>query len=90
MFDKIKQINELRKKSQDMKKDLEAEVLEISHKGVLVRINGNMDIIKLESNGKTDEDVLDAINQAIKESQKVAAKKMRGQLGDMGLDIPGL
>ncbi len=87
MFDKIKQLNELRKNASAIQKELEAEVLDVSHKGVDVRVNGNMDVLSLRSNGKDDDTVVKAINEAFKEMKKVVQKKMRGRMGDFGLDI---
>ena len=31
-----------------------------------------------------------AFNKAIKKAQEVAAERMRGMMGDMGMDLPGL
>ena len=90
MFDKIKQLNELRKQSQQMQKDLEAEVLEVEHRGVKVTVSAAMKINSLISNGRPDEDVAAAVNRALQEAQKIAAKKMRSQLGNLGLDLPGM
>lgn len=87
MFDKIKQLNELRKNASAIQKELEAEVLDVSHKGVDVRVNGNMDVLSLRSNGKDDDTVVKAINEAFKEMKKVVQKKMRGRMGDFGLDM---
>jgi len=87
MFDKIKQLNELRKNANAIQKELEAEILDVSHKGVDVRINGNMDILSLDSHDKGDEAVVKAVNEANKEMKKVVQKKMKGRLGDFGLDF---
>lgn len=90
MFDKIKQLNELRKQSKQMEEDLEKEVLEVTHKGVTVQVSANMQVIMLDSNGKGDEAIIEAVNKGLKEAQKEAAKKMRSQLGDLGLNLPGM
>jgi DNA-binding protein YbaB len=87
MFDKIKKMNELRKNYQSLQKELEAEVLEVSHKGVTVRINGNMDIKDLQSNDKDDTTIVQAINEASKQMKKTLEKKMRGRMGDLGFDF---
>ncbi len=90
MFDRIKQINELRKKSKELEKELAGEVIEVNYKGVIVKISANLQLIDLQSQGRSDQEVLEAVNKDLKEAQKLAAKKMRGQLGDLGLNIPGL
>jgi DNA-binding protein YbaB len=90
MFDKLKQLNDLRKKSQEIEKDLSQEVIELTYHGIVVKISANLEIINLETAGKSDSEIMGAINKAIKEAQKIAAQKMRGQLGALGLKIPGL
>ncbi len=84
MFDKMKQMYELKKQADQMKKELEAEVLEVDHGGVKVRINGAQKILHLDFEDGIDHDKLkDAINKASDEAQKVAAKKMQGMMGGM-------
>lgn len=90
MFDKLKQLNELKQKAQKMQQALDAEVLEIVHRGVTVRISGGLEIKSLSTNGRSEDEIMAALNTAIKEAQKMAAKQMRGQMGDLGLGIPGL
>ena len=90
MFDKVKQLNELRKKAKQLEDELSAEVLEVNYKGVTVTITAGLEIKELDTGGRSDEDIKAALNKAIKEAQKLAAKKMRGQLGDLGLNLPGM
>ena len=86
MFDKLKQMYELKKQADAMKKELEAEVLEIEHGDVKVKVNGAQKILNLEFPQDSDPSkVKDAINKAMDEAQKVAAKKMQGSLGLSGL-----
>ena len=86
MFDKLKQMYELKKQADAMKKELEAEVLEIEHGDVKVRVNGTQKILNLDYPADSDPSkVKDAINKAMDEAQKVAAKKMQGSLGLSGL-----
>ncbi len=90
MFDKIKQLNEFRQKAQQMQNDLSKEVIEVSYKGVVIRISANLELIEFSTTKASDNDIKDAVNRAIKEAQKIASQKMRGQMGDLGLNIPGL
>ncbi|MEX0616955.1 MAG: YbaB/EbfC family nucleoid-associated protein [Candidatus Woykebacteria bacterium] len=85
MFDKLKQMYDLKKQADVMKKELEAEVLEVEHGDVKVKLNGAQKILKLEYPADIDPDKLkDAINKAMDEAQKVAAKKMQGMMGGLG------
>jgi DNA-binding protein YbaB len=85
MFDKMKQLYELKKQADQMKKELEAEVFDVDHGGVKVRINAAQKILKLDWQDGTDKDkIKDAINKASDEAQKIAAKKMQGMMGGLG------
>ncbi len=90
MFDKLKQLNEFRQKAQQMQNDLAKEIIEVSYKGVVIRVSANLELIEFTTTDATDNDIKDAVNRAIKEAQKIASQKMRGQMGDLGLNIPGL
>lgn len=86
MFDKIKQLYELKKQADTLKKELESEVLDVESGDYKVRINANQKIISLEIPADLDNKKLqDVLNKAIEEAQKVAAKKMQGSLGLSGL-----
>ena len=84
MFDKLKQAYDLKRKADAMKKELETEVIDVEVGGVKVRINGAQKIQKLEYDKDVDPNKMkDAINKALDESQKIAAKKMQGMMGGM-------
>lgn len=77
---------ELKKQADQMKKELESEVIEVEHGDVKVKIDGTQKILKLEYPEDIDPDKLkDAINKAMDEVQKVAAKKMQGMMGIGGM-----
>lgn len=63
-----------------MQKELEKIEVEVEKHNVKVVVNGAMKIITLESNGQSDKDIKDAVNEAYKNAQETMAKKMR----DMG------
>ncbi len=86
MFDKMKQMYELKKQADQMKKELEAEVIEVTHGDVTVKVNGTQKILNLDYPEGTDPDkVKDAVNKATDEVQKVSAKKMQGMMGMGGM-----
>jgi DNA-binding YbaB/EbfC family protein len=87
MFNKIKQIKDLRSQAKTMQGELEQITKEASSKGVTVTINGNQKVISvtiedsmLENKGKLEEACKDAFNSAVKAIQKDMALKMK----DMG------
>ena len=97
MFDKIKQMMQLKKKADKLKKELELVIIEISDvRGVKVVVNGaqifqSVDIdaglLNAGNKNRLQMDLLRSINTAVKKSQQAAANKMRNT---PGLNIPGL
>lgn len=86
MFDKMKQMYELKKQADAMKKELENEVIEVDHGGVKVKVDGTQKLKGLKFEEGIDPDkVKDAVNKAMDEAQKIAAKKMQGMMGMGGM-----
>jgi len=77
MFDDLKQLAKMK----ELRDALEKERKEIEKDGVRVVVNGKMEIEELELNSQLSADkqqglVKDCINQALKEVQQEAARKM--------------
>lgn len=85
MFGKVKELYEFKKQADAMKKEMEKIYTEYENKGVKVVVRGDQHIDTIEIDGEDDKRLKDVINEALKESQKKVAKKMQGQLGNMGL-----
>lgn len=88
MFDKFKQLGELKKmrdQAMQIQRELDGEVIEVEKNGVRIKISLAQKIRELESNGKSDDDIREAVNEALKESQEKAAKKMQSLAGLEGL-----
>lgn len=90
IMDNLKQLGDLKKlrdQAMEMQKKLAEIKITVEHKGVTVVMTGDMKIVSIT--GETDhEKVKDAVNEAIKQSQKVAAEEMKPLMGGMGL--PGM
>lgn len=87
MFDKFKQVNELRKmRSQAMalQKELEKIKETVEKKGIKVAVRGDQKIDFIEIDGEARRDLVEAINEALKKVQKEAAKKMMEMGGGLG------
>ena len=88
MFDKLQQLKELKRMRDEamrIQRVLDDEVVEVGKKGVKVKVTLAQRFVSIETNGKSDEDIAEAVNEAVKESQKQAAKKMQGMVGLEGL-----
>jgi DNA-binding protein YbaB len=81
-----KQLWDLRNKAMAMQKALAQEFVTVEKNGVKVVMSGDQKVQKIEIEGEENRDVAEAINEAIKESQKVAAKKIQ----EMGGGLQGL
>lgn len=88
MFEKLKQIKDLRAQAKTMQNALSGEAASVEKNGVKVTINGNLEITELTiAEGAGAATVKDATNEAIKKVQKIIAQKMQdmGGLKNFGL-----
>lgn len=84
MLDKARQLMDLKRQADQLKKELAAEELEISRGSVTVRISADMKLHGLSYPDNTGaKDIVQAVNEAIEEAQKVAAKRMQSQMGSL-------
>lgn len=97
MFGKAKELYEFQKKAREIQKKLRAEIIEKEVGVVKIKINGEQKIQNVEINAESisedeistlENDIKSAVGQAIGESQKIAADKMKEITGGMGL--PGM
>lgn len=88
MFDKLQQLKELKKmrdEAMTIQKALDAETVEVEKRGVTVKVTLAQRFISISSEGKSSDDIVEAVNEAVKESQKQAARKMQQMGGFEGL-----
>lgn len=88
MFDKLKDMNRLRKMQADVKKQLEQIVISNEKSGTFVLVRGDKRIERIEIDGQEYKELRDLINDTMKMVDKKVEKQMRGQLSEMG--FPGL
>ena len=86
MFDKFKQIGELKKMRDEalkIQRELAAEKVEIDEGDIKIVISGDQKIQSLEIKGEPQGQLTEALNKAIKRSQEVAARKVQGMSGGL-------
>lgn len=83
-FGQLGEIKKMRDQAMAMQRQLKMEEVEVNKHGVYVKITGDQEIREIKSNGKSDNDIKGAVNEAIKKSQEVAAKKLQEMTGGMG------
>lgn len=96
MFDKMKQLMEMKKQADKIKRELDGIMVDAQDvPGIAIRINGsqvlqsidiNADFLKAENKAKLEKDMLRSVNAAIKKSQTMAAQKMAAVMPN----IPGM
>jgi DNA-binding protein YbaB len=77
-------LNQLRKQAQQMQKDLAAEEITVERGDIMVVISGDQKIKQFSVQGITSQDAIDVLNEAIKKSQELAAKKLQAMTGGLG------
>ena len=93
----MKNMYELQKQANKIKKELRNIHVEAEEGGVLVTVNGELEVISIEiddklldSKNKIEKNTVKALNKAIKKAQEVSASKMQEVMGNMGFDLPGM
>lgn len=90
LMDNLKQLGDLKKmrdQAMEVQKRLAGIKITIEHRGVTVVMTADQKVQAIS--GEMDpEKVTEAVNEALKQSQKVAADEMKGLMGGMG--IPGM
>jgi DNA-binding protein YbaB len=90
LMDNLKQLGDLKKmrdQAMEIQKKLAGIKITIEHKGVIVVMTADQKVVSID--GEQDfQKITEAVNEALKQSQKVAAEEMKGLMGGMGL--PGM
>lgn len=90
MFNKLKQLKDLRSQAKTMQSALSDEKVEMEKNGVKMSMNGNMEITELTISGDLKKEEIAKIckelfNDSIKKIQRIMAKKMQEMGGFPGL-----
>ena len=90
MFDKIKQLKQMRDQAMAIQKQLSAEEIVVERGDVRIVISGDQKIKELSVRGIGSDEVVNALNDAIKQSQQLAAKKLQEMSGGLGGLLGGM
>lgn len=89
-FQKIGEIKKMRDQAMQIQRELQAEMLIVEKNGVTIEIRGDQKIERISSNGRSDDDIKEAVNEAIKKSQEAAAHKLSQMGGGLGGLLGGM
>lgn len=90
MMDNLKQLGDLKKmrdQAMEIQKKLAEIKITVEHQGVTVVMTADQKIVSITGEPNLEK-VTHAVNEALKQTQKVAAQEMQGMMGGMGL--PGM
>lgn len=77
-------LKKMRDQAMQIQKELQSEEVNVEKNGVEILITGDQRIKEIKVNGKSDNDVKEAVNEAIKKSQEIAARKLSQMQGGLG------
>lgn len=83
-FGQIGELKKMRDQAMQIQRLLDAEEVNVEKNGVEILITGSQKVKEIKTNGRGDNDIKEAINEAVKKSQEVAAKKLASQQGGLG------
>lgn len=90
LMDNMKQLGDLKKmrdQAMEIQKKLADIKVTVEHQGVIVVMTADQKVISITGEPNLDK-VTHAVNEALKQTQKVAAQEMQGMMG--GLGLPGM
>jgi DNA-binding protein YbaB len=75
-FKGLGDLQQLQKQAKQMQEELKKETVEINKHGVRVVVRGDQQVLEIEVDGVLENRIADAINDAVKKTQEVAARKL--------------
>ncbi len=82
-FSQLGELKKMRDQAMQIQKELQKEEVNVEKNGVEIVITGDQRIQEIKTNGKGDNDIKEAVNEAIKKSQEVAARKLASMQGGL-------
>ena len=80
-------MKKMRDQAMEVQKKLGGIKITVEHKGVTVVMTADQKVVSMDGVSDFDK-ITEAVNEALKQSQKVAAEEMKSLMGGMG--IPGM
>jgi DNA-binding protein YbaB len=82
-FSQLGELKKMRDQAMQIQRELQAEEVSVDSHGVQIFITGDQRIKEIKTNEKGDNDIKEAVNEAIKKSQEIAAKKLASMQGGL-------
>lgn len=75
-FGAIGDMRKLQQQAQKMQQELQKEYVQVEKNGVRVNMRGDQVIFEVEVDGVIENRIAEAVNEAVKKTQELAAKKL--------------
>ncbi len=75
-FDIAKNFQKVQQQSKKLQQRLQQEQITVEHNGVVIVMRGDQQILSITVDGVEEPRIAEAINKAVQETQKLAAKKL--------------
>lgn len=82
-FGQLGELKKMRDQAMQIQRLLSAEKIDVEKNGVQITITGDQKIAEIKTNGRGDNDIKEAVNEAVKKSQELAAKKLSQMQGGL-------
>jgi len=97
-FKQAQELMKLQQQAQKIQEELSNTHIEAEVDGVVVTIDGQLKVVTtviedtsiMKDQAKLEKAITDSVNKGMKKAQEIAAERMRGVMGQMGLNIPGM
>lgn len=82
-FQQLGELKKMRDQAMQIQRELSLVEMTVEKNGVKIVIDGAQNVKSIEVNNRSNDDVREAINEAIKKSQQEAAKKLAQMQGGL-------
>lgn len=82
-FQQIGELKKMRDQAMQIQRELSLVELSVEKNGVMIVIDGAQNVRSIQTNNRSDDDIREAVNEAIKKSQQEAAKKLASMQGGL-------
>lgn len=89
-FSQLGELKKMRDQAMQIQRLLQAKEITVDKKGVHIVITGDQKIKEMVTNNASDNDIKDAVNEAVKKSQEIAAKELQSMSGGLGGLLGGM
>jgi DNA-binding protein YbaB len=83
-FKQLGDLNQMRQQAMKMQQELAAETIIVEKGDIHIEISGDQKVKTISVGGVPDNIMLDAVNEAIRKSQELAARKLQQISGGLG------